>query len=85
MPLVANGGKLTTITSDAPAAERGIGVVNFYVSPDGEALQRLAVDFVERHLSLPIAAVHRLSEAAAALQMAAAGKARGAVVIDPTH
>jgi NADPH:quinone reductase-like Zn-dependent oxidoreductase len=84
MALVANGGKLTTITSDGPATERGVGVVNFYVSPDGEALDRLAVDFVDRRLTLPIAAVRRLSEAGAALHMAVAGKARGAVVIDPT-
>ena len=59
--------------------------MNFYVSPDGEALDRLAVDFVDRRLTLPIAAVHSLSEAGAALQMAVAGKARGAVVIDPTQ
>jgi hypothetical protein len=58
--------------------------VNFYVRPDGNALDRLALDFVERDLTLPIAAVHRLSEAGAALQMAVAGKADGAVVIDPT-
>jgi hypothetical protein len=82
MPLVANGGKLATITSDGPASERGVRVINFYVSPDGQALERLAVDFVDRHL--PIAAVHLLSEAGAALHMAVAGKARGAVVIDPT-
>jgi NADPH:quinone reductase-like Zn-dependent oxidoreductase len=85
MALVANGGKLTTITSDGPASERGVAVVNFYVSPDGDALERLAVDFVDRRLTLPIVAVHKLSEAGAALQMAVAGKARGAVVIDPTQ
>jgi NADPH:quinone reductase-like Zn-dependent oxidoreductase len=84
LPLVANGGRLTTTTSDGPAAERGIHVVNFYVRPDGNALDQLALDFVERDLTLPIAAVHRLSEAGAALQMAVAGKADGAVVIDPT-
>ncbi|HEY9287436.1 MAG TPA: NADP-dependent oxidoreductase [Candidatus Dormibacteraeota bacterium] len=83
MALVANGGKLTTITSDGPATERGVAVVNFYVSADGQALERLAVDFVDRHLTLPIAAVRTLSEAGAALQMAVAGKAAGAVVIDP--
>jgi NADPH:quinone reductase-like Zn-dependent oxidoreductase len=85
MSLVANGGNLTTTTSDGPATERGVGVVNFYVSPDGEALERLAVDFVRRHLTLPIAAVYRVSEAGAALQMAVAGKAGGAVVIDPAQ
>jgi NADPH:quinone reductase-like Zn-dependent oxidoreductase len=85
MPLVADGGKLTTITSDSPAPERGIAVVDFYVSSDGQALERLAADFVERHLTIPIAAVHRLSEAGAALQMAVGGKAPGAVVIDVTQ
>jgi NADPH:quinone reductase-like Zn-dependent oxidoreductase len=84
LPLVTNGGKLTTTTSDGPPAERGVAVVNFYVSPDGEALDRLAVDFVDRDLTLPIAAMHRLSEAGAALEMAVAGKADGGVVIDPT-
>jgi NADPH:quinone reductase-like Zn-dependent oxidoreductase len=83
LPLVADGGKLTTITSDGPQTQRGISVTNFYVSADGEALERVAVDFADSHLSIPIAAVFGLSEAAVALQTAVSGKVAGAVVIKP--
>ena len=83
IPLVADGGRLATITSDAPEKQRGISVTNFYVSPDGEALARVALDFARRQLTIPIAGVYGLSEAAAALEMAVAGQAGAGVVIDP--
>ena len=82
MPLIADGGSLTTIASDAPEKQRGITVTDFYVRPDGDALGRLAADFTQRRLTIPIAAVYGLSQAGAALQTAVAGKGGGAVVID---
>ena len=80
--LVADGGSLTTITSDPPETQRGINVTDFYVHPDGEALDRVAADFAERRLTIIISAVYGLSEAGAALEAAVAGKAGGGVVID---
>lgn len=81
--LVADGGRLATTTSDAPEAQRGIAVTNVYVSPDGEALERLARDFADRNLTIPIAGVYGLSEAGTALEVAVAGRSGGGVVIDP--
>jgi len=85
MPLVADGGRLATITGDPPDSERGIAVSNCYVSPDGEALDKLAADFAARQLTIPIATVYGLSEAGTALAAAVAGQAAGGLVIDPTR
>jgi NADPH:quinone reductase-like Zn-dependent oxidoreductase len=82
LPLVADGGRLATITGDPPAAQRGIRITDVYVAPDGEALERLAADFADRGLSLPVAAVFPLNEGSAALAEAVAGSP-GVVVIDP--
>jgi NADPH:quinone reductase-like Zn-dependent oxidoreductase len=82
LPLVADGGRLATITGDPPAAQRGIRITDVYVAPDGEALERLAADFADRGLSLPVAAVFPLDGGSAALAEALAGSP-GAVVIDP--
>jgi len=83
LPLVADGGRLTTITSDAPASERQIRVSNAYVSPNGAILEELAARFAQRGLAIPVAAVHRLSEARRALSEAVSGRAPGGVIIDP--
>ena len=39
---VKHGGRLATITSDPPGAERGIEIRQVYVQPDGPRLARLA-------------------------------------------
>jgi NADPH:quinone reductase-like Zn-dependent oxidoreductase len=82
LPLVADNGRLATITGDPPARERGIRVTNVYVAADGNALGRLAADFANRGLSLPVASVFGLAQASKALAAAVAGSP-GAVVIDP--
>jgi hypothetical protein len=81
---VADGGRLATITGDPPDNQRGITVSNCYVSPDGEALAKLAADFAARKLTIPIAGVYGLSEAGVALTAAVRGQ-NGGVLIDPTR
>ena len=83
MPLVADGGRLATITGDPPQPERGITVTNHYVSPDGEALGRLGAVVAARGLMIPIAETYGLSEAGTAL--AVGGRSGGGVVIDPSR
>jgi NADPH:quinone reductase-like Zn-dependent oxidoreductase len=78
---VADGGRLATITSDPPAAERGITVSSIYVRPDGHQLSELAGHFAAGHLEIPVAAPYRLADAAQALARAVAGHAAGAVVL----
>ena len=83
MPLVIDGGRLATITSDAPSPERHIRVSNAYVSPNGAILEKLAASFAQRGLAIPVAAVHSLSEAGRALSEAVSGRAAGGVLIEP--
>lgn len=80
---VADGGRLATITSDPPAAERGIGVTNVYVRPDGAQLTRLARILGEGQLSVAVASSNGLAEAGSALAAVAAGEVSGAAVVIP--
>ena len=83
IPLVADGGRLATITGDPPTQQRGIRVSNCYVRPDGPALERLAANFAVRGLALPVVCVRPLVEAASALSEVTSGQAGGGVLIDP--
>lgn len=78
---VADGGRLATITSDAPAAERGIAVSEVYVRPDGGQLAALAALLGAGRLTVPVAASHPLPDASAALARALSGTSGGAVVV----
>jgi NADPH:quinone reductase-like Zn-dependent oxidoreductase len=80
---VADGGRLTTITSDPPPAERGIVVSSLYVRPDGGQLGTLSEMLGQGLLTLPIGATYTLSQAATALALALSGAAGGAVVVVP--
>jgi NADPH:quinone reductase-like Zn-dependent oxidoreductase len=82
LPLVADGGRLATITGDPPRKERGIEVVNVYVAPDGAALEAAVGQLLARGLTIPIAHVYGLGEAAVALKTVVKGRAEGACVID---
>jgi NADPH:quinone reductase-like Zn-dependent oxidoreductase len=77
---VADGGRLATITGDPPRAERGVAVSDVYVRPDGRQLSALAELLACGTLSVPIASVRPLEEAAQALREAVAG-ADGAIVL----
>jgi NADPH:quinone reductase-like Zn-dependent oxidoreductase len=80
---VADGGRLATITSDPPSQQRGITVSDIYVRADGTQLRTLAQQFGDGHLEIPVAASHRLTEAAQALAQATGGHAGGAIVLTP--
>jgi NADPH:quinone reductase-like Zn-dependent oxidoreductase len=77
---VADGGRLATITGDPPPAERGVGVFDVYVRPDGGQLSALAELLADGTLSVPIASVRPLEQAAEALRDVVAG-ADGAIVL----
>ena len=77
---VADGSRLATITGDPPPEERGIAVSDTYVRPDGRQLSALAELLANGTLSVPIASVGPLEQAAQALREVVAG-ADGAIVL----
>jgi NADPH:quinone reductase-like Zn-dependent oxidoreductase len=77
---VADGGRLATITGDPPPQERGVSVSDVYVRPDGRQLSGLAELLANGILSVPIASVRPLEQAAEALREVVAG-ADGAIVL----
>src|SRR5262249_5952031 len=77
---VADGGRLATITGDPPREERGVAVADVYVRPDGRQLSALAELLACGTLSVPIASVRPLEQAAQALREVIAG-ADGAIVL----
>jgi NADPH:quinone reductase-like Zn-dependent oxidoreductase len=83
MPLVMDGGRLATITTDPPPSERQIRVSSVIVSPNGIILEQLAARFAQDGLTIPVAGVYSLSEADRALSEVLSGRAAGGVVIDP--
>jgi NADPH:quinone reductase-like Zn-dependent oxidoreductase len=83
LPLVADGGRLATITGDPPQSERSIRVVDAYVAPDGPALEAAVARLLAGNLTIPIAGIHGLGDAARALRTVARGRGDGARVIDP--
>jgi NADPH:quinone reductase-like Zn-dependent oxidoreductase len=83
LPVVVDGGRLATITSDPPPSERHIRVSNVYVRPNGSALEAVAAAFAQRGLTIPVASVHGLLEAGQALAQVVSGGTAGGVVIDP--
>ena len=81
--LLADGGRLATITNEPLQSERGIRVSGFFVSPDGALLERQAASFAERRLTIPVAALYGLADARTALDSAVAGRLGGGIVVDP--
>jgi NADPH:quinone reductase-like Zn-dependent oxidoreductase len=77
---LADGGRLATITGDPPREERGVAVSDVYVRPDGRQLSGLAELLARGTLSVPIASVRPLEQAAEALREVVAG-ADGAIVL----
>ena len=82
---VAEGGRLATITGDAPRPERGVTVADVYVRADGARLAALVAALADGMLSLHLGATVPLAAAAAALQTASAGRASGATVLTLSH
>jgi NADPH:quinone reductase-like Zn-dependent oxidoreductase len=77
---VADGGRLATITGDPPREERGVAVSDVYVQPDGRQLSALAELLGRGTLTVPIASICPLDQAAQALREVVAG-ADGAIVL----
>jgi NADPH:quinone reductase-like Zn-dependent oxidoreductase len=78
---VRDGGRLATITSDPPDAERGIAISQVYVAPNGAQLQALVELLAEGKLSLDVGSTFAIGDAAAALADAVAGHGGSAVVL----
>ena len=64
---VKNGGRLATITSDPPDAERGIKIRQVYVAPDGTRLARLGELLAAGTIGAAVGTLFPLEHAARAL------------------
>jgi NADPH:quinone reductase-like Zn-dependent oxidoreductase len=80
---VRDGGRLATITSDPPRAERGVGVAQVYVAPDGPRLARLGELLAAGTISVTACAPVPLEHAADALASLRLGTTGQAVVLQP--
>jgi NADPH:quinone reductase-like Zn-dependent oxidoreductase len=78
---LADGGRLATITPDAPASTRGITVNAVYVRSDGAQLDRLAALLATGRLKIPTPRSCNLDQAGAALADTVAGREPSGVVI----
>jgi len=82
---VKDGGRLATITSDPPRAERGIEVSQVYVAPDGPRLARLGELLAAGAISVGVRAPFPLEHAADALTCLHQGTNGQAVVLRPVR
>jgi hypothetical protein len=82
LSLVADGGRLATITGAPPTAERGVTIVDVYVQADGGRLGRMAQRLGRGEIGISVATIYPLTEAAEALDRAAGGAGGGAVILD---
>lgn len=80
--VVRDGGRLVTITSDQPDAQRGVQSSTVYVRPDGPRLQEMVDLLAADRLSIQVGATFALSGAGEALATAVAGHGGRAVVIE---
>jgi NADPH:quinone reductase-like Zn-dependent oxidoreductase len=80
---VRDGGRLATITSDLPPAERGIVLADIVVEPDGARLRSLVELLGRGVLTLATLPAFPLEEAAAALARVRHGTHGAAVVLNP--
>ena len=80
---VKDGGRLATITSDPPRAERGVEVSQVYVAPDGPRLSRLGELLAAGTISVTAGAPFPLEHAADALACLRQGTNGQAVVLQP--
>jgi len=76
MKLIEDGGRLTSLTSDAPEPTRGITTNNLYIRPDGVELGRIAKLAAEGQLPLEVSSIapEQTPETEA---LVAAGRSRG--------
>lgn len=81
LSVVADGGRLATITGAPPAADRGVTIVDVYVQADGGRLGRMAERLGNGEVGISVGEIYRLAEAAEALKMAVGGGGGAAVVL----
>lgn len=81
MTVLADGGRLATITPDPPAPARGINVTAVYVRSDGAQLARLTALLDSRRLSMPPPRSCGLNRAGQALAQVVAGRAPSGIVV----
>jgi NADPH:quinone reductase-like Zn-dependent oxidoreductase len=80
---VRDRGRLATITSDPPPAERDITVREVYVAPDGRRLSRLVELLAQGALAVSVSERFPLEQGAAALARVGHGAPGSAVVLQP--
>ncbi|QHA07667.1 zinc-binding dehydrogenase [Streptomyces broussonetiae] len=80
LPLVRDGGRLCSLTSDAPAEERGITSWNLYLEPNAAQLLRLAEQAAAGTLKLAPEPLP-LSEGPAAFARVVTGRAGGKKIV----
>jgi NADPH:quinone reductase-like Zn-dependent oxidoreductase len=80
LPLVRDGGQLCSLTSDAPAPQRGITSMNLYVRPDATQLAHLAQRLSQGTLHLTAQPLP-LNDGPAAYTRVAAGRAGGRKIV----
>jgi NADPH:quinone reductase-like Zn-dependent oxidoreductase len=81
--VLVDGGRLATITGAPPPSERGIGIADVYIRPDGDQLRLLAVALADGKLHLDVGASYPLAGAAEALALANRGAGGAALVLEP--
>jgi NADPH:quinone reductase-like Zn-dependent oxidoreductase len=77
MSVLRDGGRLCSITSDAPPGERDVASTDLYVRPDAGQLRRLAAEAAAGRLTLETRAV-RLQDAPPIAQQVTTGHSGGA-------
>jgi NADPH:quinone reductase-like Zn-dependent oxidoreductase len=80
LPLVRDGGRLCSLTSDAPAPQRGITSTNLYIRPDAAQLAQLAQRLSKGMLHLTPEPLP-LRDGPAAFTRAADGRAGGRKIV----
>jgi NADPH:quinone reductase-like Zn-dependent oxidoreductase len=83
MTAVRDHGRLTTITSDPPPAERDITIRTVFVAPDGRRLSGLVELFAQGALTVSVGDRFPLEQGAAALARVGHGAPGSAVVLEP--
>jgi len=81
LSVVADGGRLATITGAPPAAERGVTIIDVYVQADGGRLERMGRLLGDGAIGISVGGKYQLAEAADALDMAIGGASGDAVVL----
>jgi hypothetical protein len=82
--VLRDGGRLCSITSDAPVGERDIVSTNLYVRPDAGQLRRLAAEAAEGRLTLDARAVRLQDAPPIAQQVTAGGSGTRKYVLTPS-